>query len=55
MFGLDYRGQVGVVMFNHAHKPFVVSVGDRIAQLILEKVSTPPGCLFLFLIFNFLF
>jgi deoxyuridine 5'-triphosphate nucleotidohydrolase len=35
----DYRGEVGVVLFNHAEENFQVSVGDRIAQLILEKIS----------------
>lgn len=37
----DYRGNVGVVLFNHSSKDFVVNVGDRIAQLILERVATP--------------
>eukprot|EP00594_Rhizosolenia_setigera_P005531 CAMPEP_0178950210 /NCGR_PEP_ID=MMETSP0789-20121207/6516_1 /TAXON_ID=3005 /ORGANISM="Rhizosolenia setigera, Strain CCMP 1694" /LENGTH=169 /DNA_ID=CAMNT_0020630891 /DNA_START=86 /DNA_END=595 /DNA_ORIENTATION=- len=35
----DYRGPVGVVLFNFGEEDFEVSVGDRIAQLILEKVS----------------
>uniref|UniRef100_A0A7S3JS76 Deoxyuridine 5'-triphosphate nucleotidohydrolase n=1 Tax=Aureoumbra lagunensis TaxID=44058 RepID=A0A7S3JS76_9STRA len=34
----DYRGNVGVILFNHSDEPFLVSPGDRIAQLILEKV-----------------
>jgi len=29
-------------MFNHSDVDFQVAAGDRIAQLILEKVSTPP-------------
>jgi len=34
----DYRGNVGVVLFNHsATEAVVVRQGDRIAQLILEK------------------
>ena len=33
----DYRGDVGVVLFNHGHAPFEVKKGDRIAQLILER------------------
>lgn len=32
----DYRGDVGVVLFNHAETDFKVNRGDRIAQLILE-------------------
>jgi deoxyuridine 5'-triphosphate nucleotidohydrolase len=35
----DYRGKVGVVLVNHAYDNFHVKVGDRIAQLILEKCS----------------
>lgn len=37
----DYRGPVGVVLFNHSDKEYVVKRGDRIAQLILEKIATP--------------
>jgi dUTP pyrophosphatase len=33
----DYRGNVGVVIFNHADKELVVHKGDRVAQLILEQ------------------
>ena len=33
----DYRGNVGVVMFNLADKEFKVEKGMRIAQLILER------------------
>ena len=35
----DYRGPVGVVLFNHSNIDFVIKSGDRIAQLILEKIS----------------
>ena len=38
----DYRGNVGVVLFNLGTEDFVVDVGDRIAQLILEKVNMAP-------------
>ena len=38
----DYRGEVGVVLFNHGDQNFEVNMGDRIAQLILEKIDTPP-------------
>jgi len=37
----DYRGNVGVILFNHGDEEFVVHRGDRIAQLILERIVTP--------------
>ncbi|XP_068708305.1 uncharacterized protein [Montipora foliosa] len=37
----DYRGNVGVVLFNLSSTDYQVQWGDRIAQLIVEKISTP--------------
>jgi len=37
----DYTGEVCVILFNHSDDDFVVNEGDRIAQFILEKISTP--------------
>ena len=37
----DYRGNIGIVIFNHLDKPFQINIGDRIAQLIIEKICTP--------------
>ena len=37
----DYRGEVGVILFNHGDQDFEVKMGDRIIQLILEKIDTP--------------
>jgi dUTP pyrophosphatase len=37
----DYRGNLGVVMFNHADEEFKIAAGDRIAQLVCEKISYP--------------
>ena len=36
----DYRGTVMVQLFNHGTEPFEIHVGDRVAQLVLEKIST---------------
>ena len=33
----DYRGNIGVVLFNHASDDLLVRRHDRIAQLILER------------------
>jgi dUTPase len=38
----DYRGQVGVILANLSETDFSIKVGDRIAQLIVEKVCTFP-------------
>ena len=37
----DYRGNVGIVLFNHAKTDFHVTKGDRIAQLICERIIYP--------------
>lgn len=34
----DYRGEVKVVLFNHSTKDFEIKKGDRIAQLVLERI-----------------
>ena len=38
----DYRGNVRVVLFNHGNLDFHVSKGDRIAQLLLERIAPTP-------------
>ncbi len=35
----DYRGEVKVVLVNHGEEPFVVAPGERVAQLLLQKVE----------------
>lgn len=37
----DYRGNVGVILFNHSDVDFDVKKGDRIAQLICERIAHP--------------
>jgi dUTP pyrophosphatase len=34
----DYRGEVRIILINLGEKPFVVKRGDRIAQMIINKV-----------------
>ncbi len=35
----DYRGEVKVLIINHGTRPFAVKNGDRIAQMIVHRVS----------------
>ena len=37
----DYRGEVGAILFNFSDEDFVVNMGDRIVQIIFEKIKTP--------------
>nr|XP_016928334.1 deoxyuridine 5'-triphosphate nucleotidohydrolase [Drosophila suzukii] len=37
----DYRGNLGVVLFNHSDVEFEVKRGDRIAQFICERIFYP--------------
>ncbi|KAK8815596.1 hypothetical protein WA538_004722 [Blastocystis sp. DL] len=38
----DYRGPLGIVLFNFADTDFEVKKGDRVAQLILERICMAP-------------
>ncbi len=41
----DYSGEVKVLLINHGHEPFVVTRGERIAQLVVaryERVRLEP-------------
>ncbi len=38
----DYRGNVGVLLFNLGQEPFDVNPGDRIAQLVLKPYLVLP-------------
>ena len=35
----DYRGEVGIILMNHNTKELVVKRGDRIAQMIINKIE----------------
>ncbi|EEH42962.2 deoxyuridine 5'-triphosphate nucleotidohydrolase [Paracoccidioides brasiliensis Pb18] len=37
----DYRGEVKVLLFNFSDADFTVNEGDRIAQLVLERIYNP--------------
>jgi len=37
----DYRGEVKVILFNHSDNDFTIKEGDRIAQLVIERIYTP--------------
>ena len=35
----DYRGEVRVVLVNHGPEPFSIAPGERVAQLLLQRVE----------------
>ncbi|KAK9368658.1 dUTPase-like protein [Lipomyces kononenkoae] len=37
----DYRGPLKILLFNHSNEDFQVHAGDRIAQMVIEKIITP--------------
>ncbi|KAL4938109.1 dUTPase-like protein [Aspergillus oleicola] len=37
----DYRGEVKVLLFNFSDSDFKIQDGDRVAQLVLERIFTP--------------
>ena len=37
----DYRGPIKALLINNSNIPFQVNVGDRMAQLILERIENP--------------
>ena len=37
----DYRGELGVILFNFGEEDFKINMRDKIAQLGFEKIKTP--------------
>ena len=35
----DYRGEIGIIVINWGKEPFTVQRGDRIAQMVISKVT----------------
>ena len=35
----DYRGELKVVLVNHGDQPFAIAAGDRVAQLLVQRVE----------------
>ncbi len=35
----DYRGEIGIILFNFSNTPFTIRRGDRIAQLVFARVE----------------
>jgi dUTP pyrophosphatase len=35
----DYRGEIGIILFNFSDKPFTIRRGDRIAQMVFAKLE----------------
>ncbi len=36
----DYRGEIGIILINFSHVPFVIHDGDRICQMVINKFET---------------
>jgi dUTP pyrophosphatase len=36
----QYRGEVKILLFNHSDEDFSIQAGDRIAQLLVQKVES---------------
>jgi dUTP pyrophosphatase len=37
----DYRGEINLIMINFGEAPFIIKRGDRIAQMVINKVEMP--------------
>ena len=36
-----YRSDVGVILYNHGSETFLVNIGDRIAQMVIQVIMVP--------------
>ncbi len=34
----DYRGEIALIVINHGEKPFIIRRGQRLAQMVIQKV-----------------
>ena len=37
----DYTGELKVILFNLSNSGLQINKGDRVAQLVIEKIATP--------------
>lgn len=37
----DYRGEIGVILYNTSHQAFEIKPGERIAQMVIAKHEQP--------------
>ena len=35
----DYRGEIGILLINFGHQPYIIHNGERIAQMVISQVS----------------
>ena len=40
----DYRGEISVIFLNHNSTEFQIKKGDKIAQMLIEKITFPIIC-----------
>lgn len=36
----DYRGEIGIILINFSKEPFIIHDGDRICQMVINKIET---------------
>jgi dUTP pyrophosphatase len=37
----DFRDEIRILLFNFSDEPFVVRAGDRVAQIVFERIAEP--------------